>query len=90
MDEKYTGMLPAHRKMSEHDKCQMKSMRDAGIKTTHIYGFLAKQAGGYQNLRFMKKDMYKEQIRDCRFQFSDAKVALNYLETLRLKDEKMF
>jgi hypothetical protein len=41
LDNKYEGMLPAHRKMSEYDKYQMKTMRKFGIPTMQIYGYFA-------------------------------------------------
>ncbi|CAK8531748.1 unnamed protein product [Lathyrus sativus] len=44
VDEKYERMLPAHRKMREYDKYQIKTMRKSGIPTSGIYGFFANQA----------------------------------------------
>jgi len=41
LDNKFEGMLPAHKKMSDYDKYQMKEMRKAGIPTSRIYGFFA-------------------------------------------------
>jgi len=52
LDNKYEGMLPAHRKMSDYDKYQMKEMRKVGIPTSRIYGFFATQAGGFKNLGY--------------------------------------
>jgi hypothetical protein len=63
LDNKYEGMLPAHRKMSEHDKYQMKTMRKSGISTTRIYGYFAAQAGGYENLGYSRRDMYNEEFK---------------------------
>ncbi|KAJ1419448.1 FAR1-related protein [Sesbania bispinosa] len=57
--EKYVGMLPAHRKMHDCDVMQMNTMRDAGIGVTQIYGLAANQSGGYERMRFRKRDMFR-------------------------------
>lgn len=88
--EKYVGMLPAHRKMSDYDVLQMNDMRKVGIKTPHIYGYIAGQVGGYENVRFRKQDMYNEQERQKQFHCSDAQAALSFLESTRLTDEMLF
>lgn len=88
MDEKYTSMLPAHRKMTGFDKFQMNNMREVGIRTPHIYGLIANQAGGYQNVRFGIRDLYNEQ-RTKRL-LSDAKGAMNFLEKMRSTDDMMY
>ena len=33
-------------------------MHDAGVGISHIFGFLADQARGYDGLSFSKKDLY--------------------------------
>lgn len=90
VDEKYVGMLPAHRKVSEYDLLQMNEMRKVGIRTPHIYSYIASQAGGYENVGFKLRDMYNEGERQKNSHFSDAKAALCYLERLGSKDEMMF
>jgi hypothetical protein len=45
-------MLPAHRKMSDYDIWRMYNMREAGMKTSHIYGLFATEAGGYEKVGF--------------------------------------
>jgi hypothetical protein len=60
LDGKYEGMLPAHRKMTNHDKFQMKTMRKSGIPTSCIYGYFATHVGGYEKLDFTRRDVYKE------------------------------
>jgi zinc finger SWIM domain-containing protein 3 len=60
VNEKYERMLPAHRKMSEYDKFQMKNMRTSGISTTRIYGYFATQAGGYENLGYSKREIQEK------------------------------
>lgn len=90
LDSKYCNMLPAHRKMGEYEKTQMNSMKMVGIKTPHIYGYLAYQAGGYERVKFRKMDMYNEQERQKEAMYSDAKVALDFLEGMRGSDDMMF
>ncbi|KAJ1388544.1 Zinc finger, PMZ-type [Sesbania bispinosa] len=46
LDEKFLGMLPAHRNMSEGDIIEMNNMLKAGIGAPQIYNSFASQAGG--------------------------------------------
>jgi len=90
VDKIFTGMLPAHRKMSEYDKYQMSIMRNVGMKTRHIYGLFAHQARGYENVGYLRQDMYNEQYRQRRTNFSDAKRTLDFLSELSSKDDMFF
>lgn len=90
VDEKYVGMLLAHRKISEYDIMQMNEMRKVGIRTPHIYGYIASQAGGYENVGFTKRDVYNEGERQKNSHMSDAKAALCYLDSMRSDDDMMF
>lgn len=47
LDEKYYGMLPAHRIMSESDIMQMNSTLNVGTDPPHIYGSFSSQCGGF-------------------------------------------
>jgi hypothetical protein len=90
LDEKYEGMLPAHRKMSDYDKFQMKAMRNAGIPTTRIYGLFASQAGGFKNLGYSKRTMYNEQFKERERKTTDADEAVEFLKGLSRTDDMMF
>ncbi|KAK2433504.1 protein FAR1-RELATED SEQUENCE [Trifolium repens] len=90
LDDKFTAMLPAHRKMSNYDIWRMTNMREAGMKTSHIYGLFANEAGGYEKVGFRRRDMYNEQERQRLTSSTDAKAACEYLESMRLSDESMF
>ncbi|KAK2351779.1 protein FAR1-RELATED SEQUENCE [Trifolium repens] len=90
LDEKFTGMLPAHRKMSNHDIWRMSNMRQAGMKTSHIFGLFATEAGGYEKVGFRRRDMSNEQERQRLTSSTDAKVACEYLQSMRISDESMF
>ncbi|CAK8540947.1 unnamed protein product [Lathyrus sativus] len=59
-DDKYEQMLPAHRKMSEYDKYQIKTMRKSGIPTFRIGGFFENQTEGYGKLGYSRRDMYNK------------------------------
>jgi hypothetical protein len=90
LDEKFTGMLPAHRKMSNYDIWRMSNMKQAGMKTSHIFGLFATEAGGYEKVGFRRRDMYNEQERQRLTSSSDAKAACEFLESMRRSDETMF
>lgn len=90
LDDKFVVMLPAYRKMSDYDITVMNDMRKIGIKTPHIYGWLANQVGGYQRMAFRKKDMYNKGDRQKDSIFYDATQALSYLDKLRVNDPMMF
>jgi hypothetical protein len=90
LDDKYEGMLPAHRKMSDYDKYQMKTMRKAGIPTSRIYGFFASQAGGYENVGYTRRDMYNEQFNKGGRNSSDAEEAINFLKGMCGSDDMMY
>ena len=44
--------------MKEPDIGQMNCLRSGGISTTHIYGSLASQSGGYRYVGFRTRDKY--------------------------------
>ncbi|XP_058775058.1 protein FAR1-RELATED SEQUENCE 5-like [Vicia villosa] len=90
VDEKYLGMLPAHRKITDYDKFQMDNMRKVGIRTTHVFGLFAHQAGGYDKVGFRQRDMYNEVAKDKRSDLSDAGAALEFLATMSCSDEMLF
>jgi len=90
LDDEFTRMLPAHRKMTDHEIWRMGNMRHVGIKTSHIFGLFATEAGGFEKNGFRKRDMYNEQERRRLTSSVDAKAACEYLEYLRSTDETMF
>jgi hypothetical protein len=90
LGKKYTEMLPTHRKMTNYDIWRMSNMRQAGMKTSHIFGLFATEAGGYEKVGFRRRDMYNEQERQRLTSSTDAKAACEYLDSLRTSDESMF
>ncbi|XP_058733945.1 protein FAR1-RELATED SEQUENCE 5-like [Vicia villosa] len=90
VDEKYLGILPAYRKITDYDKFQMDNMRKVGIWTTHVFELFAHQAGGYDKVGFRQRDMYNEVAKDKRSDLSDAGVALEFLATMSCSDEMLF
>ncbi|KAJ4846173.1 hypothetical protein Tsubulata_026963, partial [Turnera subulata] len=47
--------MAGNRKMKDVDKAQVDSMNAAGVKTGHIFGFLAGQSGGYTDLGILQE-----------------------------------
>lgn len=45
------------------------------MKTTHIFGLFASEAGGFERVGFPKRDMYNEQERQHLTSLIDVKVA---------------
>ncbi|KAJ1413782.1 Zinc finger, PMZ-type [Sesbania bispinosa] len=79
LDEKFFGMLPAHRNMSEGDIIEMNNMLKDGIGAPQIYNSFASQAGGYEKVGFWKKDMYNEIDKQRKLRNGDTMAALEYL-----------
>jgi hypothetical protein len=76
--------------MSNHDIWRMSNMRQAGMKTSHIFGLFATEAGGYEKVGFRRRDMSNEQERQRLTSSTDAKAACEYLQSMRISDESMF
>ncbi|XP_025676536.1 protein FAR1-RELATED SEQUENCE 5-like [Arachis hypogaea] len=72
------NLLPSHRKMSDGDKAQVNSMKQFKIPTPKIMAYMAGQSGGYNMLRFTKRDLYNydEEVRTYRW------VLLNLLDVM--------
>lgn len=83
-------MLPAHRKTSEDDKYQMKTIRKSGIPTSCIYDFFATQIGGYENIGYSRRDMYNEKFKGIRVKSFDTNDALDFLNGMCDNDYMMY
>lgn len=90
MVESLSAKLPAQRQMSDFEKFQMTSMKKVCISTKHTYMFFVSQAGGFNKVGYGTRDMYNEQVKEWRVNFSDAKPALGYLKAMKVKDDLMF
>ncbi|XP_028105682.1 protein FAR1-RELATED SEQUENCE 5-like [Camellia sinensis] len=73
--------LRSHQNITSANKAQGNAMHHIGMRTSHIMDFVAQQAGGYENVGFIPKDMFnhfgterKAQVVD-----GDAESALAYL-----------
>ncbi|XP_028091452.1 protein FAR1-RELATED SEQUENCE 5-like [Camellia sinensis] len=73
--------LRSHRNVTSADKAQGNAMHHIGMRTSHIMDFAAQQAGGYENVGFIQKDMYNHFGTERRVQVvdGDAEGALAYL-----------
>ncbi|RYR25227.1 hypothetical protein Ahy_B02g058877 [Arachis hypogaea] len=60
LDDRLTFMLSGHRKMDAATLEQMNMMPRDGIKTPQIYSSFVQTARGFQNLSFLKRDMYNQ------------------------------
>ncbi|RYR00286.1 hypothetical protein Ahy_B07g088404 [Arachis hypogaea] len=77
LDDRLTFMLPEQRKMNAAALEQMNMMLRVGIKTPQIYSSFVHTAGGYQNLSFLKRDMYNQIGKQRRLIGRDATTCLN-------------
>ncbi|KAJ1431093.1 Zinc finger, SWIM-type [Sesbania bispinosa] len=86
LENKYCGMMAAHRKMTESDIMEMNSMRSVGISVPDIYASFASRSGGYDKVGFRIKDMYNQIDKQRRFQRSDAKTVLSDIVSNETED----
>ncbi|XP_016192654.1 protein FAR1-RELATED SEQUENCE 5-like [Arachis ipaensis] len=82
LDDRLTFMLPCHRKMDAAAMEQMNMMLRVGIKTPHIYSSFVQTAGGFQNLPFLKRDMYNQIGKQRRLIGGDATACRKFLESM--------
>ncbi|XP_045832058.1 putative protein FAR1-RELATED SEQUENCE 10 [Trifolium pratense] len=55
LGDQFMGMLPGYRKMTKYDIWRMNHMKHVGIKTNHIFGLFASEAGVLKMLVFEGK-----------------------------------
>ncbi|XLT40250.1 hypothetical protein HN873_071542 [Arachis hypogaea] len=87
---KLARMLRSHKKMTEPDISQMNHMKEVGISMPNIFGSLASQCGGYENVNFLIKDMHNQVAKQRRQLPDDLTSAMAYLETLAARDQNLF
>ncbi|RYQ80112.1 hypothetical protein Ahy_Scaffold1g106737 isoform J [Arachis hypogaea] len=90
LDDRLTFMLPGHRKMDAAALEQMNMMLRVGIKTPQIYSSFVQTAGGFQNLPFLKRDMYNQIGKQRRIIGGDATACLKFLESTAQANPGMF
>ncbi|QHO56116.1 protein FAR1-RELATED SEQUENCE 5 [Arachis hypogaea] len=81
LDGTLTFMLPGHRKMNSTAIEQMNMMLRVGIKTPQIYSAFVHTAGGFQNVPFLKRDMYNQIDKQRKLIGGDAVSCLRWLES---------
>ncbi|XP_015953534.1 protein FAR1-RELATED SEQUENCE 5-like [Arachis duranensis] len=76
----FSHLLPSHRKMSNGDKAQVDSMKKFGIPTSKVMAYMTGQSGGYEMLRFTKRDLYNyvHGQRLARINDGDAAATISY------------
>ncbi|KAL4292986.1 hypothetical protein AHAS_Ahas18G0082900 [Arachis hypogaea] len=87
---KLARMLRSHKQMTEPDISQMNHMKEVGISIPNIFGSLASQCGGYENVNFSIKDMHNQVAKQRRQLPDDLTSAMAYLETLAARDRNLF
>ncbi|XLR68516.1 hypothetical protein HN51_015568 [Arachis hypogaea] len=90
LDDRLTFMLPGHRKMDAAALEQMNMMLRVGIKMPQIYSSFVHTAGGFQNLPFLKRDMYNQIGKQRRLIGGDATACLKFLESTAQANPGMF
>ncbi|XP_016192657.1 protein FAR1-RELATED SEQUENCE 5-like [Arachis ipaensis] len=90
LDDRLTFMLPCHRKMDAAAVEQMNMMLRVRIKTPHIYLSFVQTAGGFQNLPFLKRDMYNQIGKQRRLIDEDATACRKFLESMAQANPGMF
>ncbi|XP_025640608.1 protein FAR1-RELATED SEQUENCE 5-like [Arachis hypogaea] len=74
---KLARMLRSYKKMTEPNINQMNHMKEVGISIPNIFGSLASQCGGNENVNFSIKDMHN-QVAKQRRQLPDDLTSLDY------------
>ncbi|RYR28845.1 hypothetical protein Ahy_B01g053032 isoform B [Arachis hypogaea] len=65
-------------------------MKEVGISILNIFGSLASQCGGYENVNFLIKDMHNQVAKQRRQLPDDLKSTMAYLKTLVETDQNLF
>ncbi|CAB4313498.1 unnamed protein product [Prunus armeniaca] len=84
--------LRSNRKVSEAHLGVIKTMVDAGIRTTNTYSYLSEEVGGSQNVGFTKRDCYnvvnKEKM--VMIEAGDAQSLINLFKPKQAEDPMFF
>ncbi|KAL4288350.1 hypothetical protein AHAS_Ahas19G0277400 [Arachis hypogaea] len=74
-------LIPNHRGLTEAQKAQANTMRDNGLPTSKIMGLMIRQAGGYANVGFTKKDLDNliQRTRRAKLIGGDSNATISYL-----------
>ncbi|XP_034197598.1 protein FAR1-RELATED SEQUENCE 5-like [Prunus dulcis] len=84
--------LRSNRKVSEAHLGVIKTMMDAGIRTTNTYSYLSEEVGGSQNVGFTKRDCYnvvnKEKM--VMIEAGDAQSLINLFKRKQAEDPMFF
>ncbi|KAB2620597.1 protein FAR1-RELATED SEQUENCE 5-like [Pyrus ussuriensis x Pyrus communis] len=84
--------LRSNRKISEAHMGAIKTMANAGIRTTNTYSYLAEEVGGSQNVGFTKTDCYNFVSREKRIMLEagDAQSLINHFKRKQAEDPMFF
>ncbi|XP_057721098.1 protein FAR-RED IMPAIRED RESPONSE 1-like [Arachis stenosperma] len=68
----------------------MNDIRDAEIFTTQIYIHFVEQSGGFENVKFRRKDMYNQIEKQRQLMKNDVTETLKYLKKRKKLDPKFY
>lgn len=88
----HVQFLRSNRIVSNGALAMARTMRRSGIRTCHIMTFMAQQAGGYEYMPYLSKDLYNHigSDGDVAFVDADAARAIGYLEHKKDHDSGFF
>ena len=87
-----TQFLRLHKTIKDFDKAQIIALHNVRVKSNQIMDHMIQQAGGYENIGFITKDLYNYlvAIHNNGTRDSDAECALVYLQAKEDMDSSFF
>jgi len=82
--------MPGHRKISEADLIEIENYITIGIRPPQIYVAFANTSGGYENVRFVRKDLCNQVHRICRGYKLDVEGAFKFFKELYVTDLMLY
>ncbi|QHO23422.1 Protein FAR1-RELATED SEQUENCE [Arachis hypogaea] len=90
LEDRLTCMLSGHRKMDAVIVEQMNMMLKVDIKMPQIYSSFVHTGEGFQNVPFLKRDMYNQIGKQRRLIGGDAMSCLKFLESTAQEDPGIY
>lgn len=87
---KLCALMPGHRKISEADLIEIENYITIGIRPPQIYVAFANTSGGYENVRFVRKDLCNQVHRICRGYKLDVEGAFKFFKELYVTDLMLY
>ncbi|XP_016206834.1 protein FAR1-RELATED SEQUENCE 5-like [Arachis ipaensis] len=90
LEDRLIFMLPGNRKIDATPMEQMNMMLKVRIKMPHIYSSFVHTAEGFQNVLFLKRDMYNQIGKEWRLIGGDVMSCLKFLESTPQENPRMY